>query len=138
MRFDRVRRFWKEERGSQLLEFIFVFPLLWVLLMFSFDQFAIMFNKQKALAAAYEAGRIACVQPNAGLASYHGQQRGMEELDQAIGAELREIRILPQGRWRKGNHFEARATLHFTLPASGGKYEVTESYHMMIENAEGD
>lgn len=140
-----MRRGWRritrailhEERGSQLLEFILVFPLVWLLIVFAFDQFSIMYNKQKALAAAYEAGRIAAVQPNYGLAAYHAQERGEAELSQGIGITDGVIRLRIQGGgWKKGNHVQAEAKITFTLLATGTPYEVTESYHMMIENAE--
>ncbi len=126
----------KCENGSQLLEFVLVSPLVWLLFLFAADQFTIMYNKQKALSAAYEAGRIACVQPNAGLARYHGGERGMEELAEAIGMDNREVKIQPQGRWEKGNHVKATAIVRFWLIASGEPYTVEEEYSMMIENAE--
>ncbi|NGQ96436.1 pilus assembly protein [Brevibacillus sp. SYP-B805] len=132
------RRLWREETGSQVLEFILTFPLVWVLLVFAFDQFTIMYNKQRVLSAAFEAGRIASVQPNFGLASYHGEEHGMAELEQGMAVERGEIEILPQGRWKKGNHFEVKATLSFRLPATGERYELSESYFMMVENAGDD
>lgn len=75
---QRLHTLIHDERGSQLLEFILVFPLVWLLIVFSFDQFSILYNKQKALAAAYEAGRIAAVQPNYGLAAYYAKERGKQ------------------------------------------------------------
>ncbi|UFJ40583.1 pilus assembly protein [Brevibacillus humidisoli] len=132
-----LSRLLRSERGSQLLEFIFVMPLLWFLFLFAVDQFSLLYNRQKVLAAAYEAGRIACLQPNFGLARYHAEQRGLAELDDTIGAEQAEIRIVPEGRWRKGNHIKAVAILTFKQPASGGEQRIVESYHMMIENAGG-
>ncbi|MFY0545779.1 TadE/TadG family type IV pilus assembly protein [Brevibacillus sp. H7] len=132
--FDRLKR---EERGSQLIEFIFTFPLVWVLLVFAFDQFTILYNRQKALAAAFEAGRIAAVQPTYGLARYHGKERGEKELEQAIAATDGEVRIFVKGgKWKKGNHLQTEATVSFRLLASRQPMEVTETYHMMIENAE--
>ncbi|WP_289141463.1 TadE/TadG family type IV pilus assembly protein [uncultured Brevibacillus sp.] len=136
-----MRRFAKaiayDERGSQILEFILVFPLVWLLIMFSFDQFSILYNKQKAMAAAYEAGRIASVQPNYGLASYHAAVRGEAELSQGIGVTDGTVRLQLEGRgWKKGNHLRAEATVSFLLLATGKPYEITESYYMMIENAE--
>lgn len=132
----QLRLFWRDERGSQLLEFILVTPLIWMLFIFCFDQFTIMYNKQKLLAAAYEAGRIASVQPNTGLAQYHAASQGLKELDQAIGKKAARIDIFPQGRWRKGNHIEAKATLQFRLIASKDTVQHSASYYMMIENAE--
>ena len=136
-----IRRFAKaivyDERGSQILEFILVFPLVWLLIMFSFDQFSILYNKQKAMAAAYEAGRIAAVQPNYGLAAYHAKERGEAELSQGIGVTDGTVRLQLEGRgWKKGNHLRAEATVSFQLLATGKPYEITESYYMMIENAE--
>ncbi|GED72918.1 hypothetical protein BRE01_66200 [Brevibacillus reuszeri] len=136
-----IRRFLQavihDERGSQILEFILVFPLVWLLIMFSFDQFSILYNKQKAMAAAYEAGRIAAVQPNFGLATYHAAERGEVELSQGIGVTNGEVRLQLEGRgWKKGNHLRADATVSFRLLATGKPYEITESYYMMIENAE--
>lgn len=126
-----------DERGSQILEFILIFPLVWLLIMFSFDQFSILYNKQKAMAAAYEAGRIAAVQPNYGLASYHATVRGEAELSQGIGVTDGTVRLQLEGRgWKKGNHLRAEATVSFQLLATGKPYEITESYYMMIENAE--
>ncbi|QRG67839.1 TadE/TadG family type IV pilus assembly protein [Brevibacillus choshinensis] len=126
-----------EERGSQMLEFILVFPLVWLLIVFSFDQFSILYNKQKALAAAYAAGRIAAVQPNYGLAVYHARERGEAELRDGVGVADQAIRIeIKGGGWKKGNHILSEATLSFYLLASGEKVELTESYYMMIENAE--
>jgi hypothetical protein len=125
-----------DERGSQVLEFILIFPLVWLLIVFAFDQFSILYNKQKALAAAYEAGRIAAVQPNYGLASYHGKERGEAELSQGIGITDGSIELdILDGGWKKGNHVRAEATISFTLLATGTKYVLTESYSMMIENA---
>lgn len=127
----------RDERGSQLLEFIFVFPLVWLLIVFAFDQFSILYNKQKALAAAYEAGRIAAVQPNYGLASYYAKERGGSELEQGIGLTDSSVQLFIRGGgWQKGNHVQAEAKMSFTLLATGKPYEVTESYTMMIENAE--
>lgn len=127
----------RNERGSQIIEFILVFPLVWILIMFSFDQFSILYNKQKAMAAAYEAGRIASVQPNYGLATYHASERGEAELNQGIGVTHGGVRLQIQGGgWKKGNHVKAEATLSFRLLATGTQYEITESYYMMIENAE--
>lgn len=123
------------ENGSQLLEFVLVAPLVWLVFLFAVDQFTIMYNKQQALSAAYEAGRIACVQPNAGLARYHGAERGREQLEQAIGMETGEITISPRGQWQKGNHLTSKAKIRFRLLASGQPYVVEESYSMMIENA---
>ncbi|WP_126424719.1 TadE/TadG family type IV pilus assembly protein [Brevibacillus marinus] len=137
MKRRQISRLMRSQRGSQLIEFILVMPLLWLLVLFAVDQFALLYNRQKALAAAYEAGRIACLQPNFGLASYHARQRGLAELADTIGVEDREIRLIPEGRWRKGNHVEAVAILTFRLPASGEEQRVVESYYMMIENAEG-
>lgn len=135
--FRRMMALWKEERGSQIIEFILVFPLVWLLIVFSFDQFSILYNKQKALAAAYEAGRIAAVQPNYGLASYHAQERGKKELRQAIGLTEGSIQLyIREGSWRKGNHVQTEASVSFTLLATGSRYQITESYFMMIENAE--
>jgi hypothetical protein len=132
-----LQKFFREEKGSQLLEFILTFPLVWILLVFAFDQFTILYNKQRVLAAAYEAGRIAAVQPNYGLAKHHGYAQGAEELEQGINVSHYDVRIIPNGRrWKKGGHFESRATISFRLIASGKWYELTESYHMMIENAE--
>lgn len=133
----KMRALWKEEEGSQLIEFILVFPLVWLLIVFSFDQFSILYNKQKALAAAYEAGRIAAVQPNYGLASYYAQERGKAELKQAIGLTEGSVQLyLREGSWRKGNHVQTEAALSFTLLGTGSSYQITESYFMMIENAE--
>ncbi|WP_312117732.1 TadE/TadG family type IV pilus assembly protein [Brevibacillus reuszeri] len=136
-----IRRFLQavihDERGSQILEFILVFPLVWLLIMFSFDQFSILYNKQKAMAAAYEAGRIAAVQPNFGLATYHAAERGEAELSQGIGVTNGKVRLQLEGKgWEKGNHLRADATVSFRLLATGKPYEITESYYMMIENAE--
>jgi hypothetical protein len=128
----------REEKGSQLLEFIFLFPLFWVLLVFGFDQFTLFYNRQKALAAAYEAGRIACVQPNYGLARYHAERLGLAELKQAIGFETGEVEVVTGGKWRKGNHIESRVSLRFRLFSSREPYEIKESYTMMIENGEED
>ncbi|EJL25151.1 TadE/TadG family type IV pilus assembly protein [Brevibacillus sp. BC25] len=127
----------KDERGSQMIEFILVFPLVWILIVFSFDQFSMMYNKQKALAAAYEAGRIAAVQPNFGLAKFHSKQRGTAELAQGIGVLHKDVQLELDGNgWRKGSHVKAEATVSFRLLATGELYEITESYHMMVENAE--
>lgn len=126
----------KQEKGSQLLEFVLISPLLWILFLFAFDQFTIMFNRQKALEAAYEAGRIAAVMPNAGLAKYHGKKRGEESLQEAIAVESSEITFETSGGWSKGNHMKAKAFIRFHLLASGEPFEVEESYAMMIENAE--
>jgi hypothetical protein len=132
-----MNRLLREERGSQLLEFIFTFPLVWMLIVFSFDQFTILYNKQKALSAAYEAGRIASVQPTFHLARYHAKARGEEELEGGIGVIGADVYIsMREGRWRKGNHIQSEATISFRLLASGAPYELTESYSMMIENAE--
>lgn len=134
---SRIRKILRDERGSQLLEYILTFPLLWVLIVFSFDQFTILYNKQRALTTAYEAGRIAAVQPNYGLAKYHGRLRGEQELEEAIGLSHHEINIFPRGgKWRKGHHLESEVTIRFHLLASGKLYELNESYFMMIENAE--
>jgi len=120
-----------------MLEFILVFPLVWLLIVFAFDQFSILYNKQKALAAAYEAGRIAAVQPNYGLAAYYARERGEAELREGVGVADHGVRLeLTDGGWKKGSHLRAEASLSFTLLASGQKYELTESYYMMIENAE--
>lgn len=133
----KVRTFIQDERGSQVLEFILVFPLVWLLIVFAFDQFSILYNKQKALAAAYEAGRIAAVQPNFGLASYYAKERGEAELREGVGVADHDIQIrIKGGGWKKGNHIQANATMAFYLLASGEKVELTESYYMMIENAE--
>jgi len=86
-----LRRWLRDEQGSQLIEFVLIFPLVWLLIVFSFDQFTILYNRQKALAAAYEAGRIAAVQPNFGLAKYHARERGMAELDQGMEVDERDI-----------------------------------------------
>lgn len=119
-----------------MLEFILVFPLVWLLIVFSFDQFCILYNKQRALAAAYAAGRIAAVQPNYGLAAYHAKERGEAEMREGVGVADQSIRIEMKGRgWKKGNHFLSEATLSFYLLATGEKVELTESYYMMIENA---
>lgn len=126
----------KQEKGSQLLEFVLLSPLLWLLFLFAFDQFTIMFNKQKALEAAYEAGRIASVQPNAGLARYHGKERGQDTVRDAIGVESSDITLEADGGWHKGNHLKAKVHIRFHLLASGELYELEESYAMMIENAE--
>ncbi len=131
-----LKRLVKEEKGSQLVEFILVFPFIWILLMFCMDQFTMMYNKQKALAAAYEAGRIAAVQPNYGLAKYHAKQRGGKELEQAMGVTESDVLIRLEKRWGKGEHLEAIATLSFTLPATGEQMTLKESYFMMIENSE--
>lgn len=124
------------ENGSQLLEFVLIAPLVWLLFLFSVDQFTIMYNKQQALSAAFEAGRIACVQPNAGLARYHGSEKGKERLQEAIGMDQGEVTIQPRGKWQKGNHLTATAQIYFRLLASGEPYVVEESYSVMIENAE--
>lgn len=132
-----LQKIFREEKGSQLLEFILTFPLVWILLVFAFDQFTILYNKQKVLAAAYEAGRIAAVMPNYGLAKYHGYSQGSKELEQGINVSDHDVTIILDGRrWKKGGHFESRATVSFRLIATGKRYELTESYHMMIENAE--
>ncbi|MEJ8547126.1 TadE/TadG family type IV pilus assembly protein [Brevibacillus borstelensis] len=126
----------RNERGTQILELILILPLLWFLFIFSFDQFSILYNRQKVLAAAYEAGRIAAVQPNFGLANYHAKEMGHAELKQGIGMTDSQVRLHVQGGWRKGNHFEAEATMKFNLLATGRPYELKESYLLMIENAE--
>ncbi|EJL39964.1 hypothetical protein BAG01nite_45870 [Brevibacillus agri] len=132
-----LRRWLRDEQGSQLIEFVLIFPLVWLLIVFSFDQFTILYNRQKALAAAYEAGRIAAVQPNFGLAKYHARERGMAELDQGMEVAERDIVLeLDGGGWKKGNHFKAEAKVSFRLLATGAVYELSESYYMMVENAE--
>jgi len=131
-----IRKHLREERGSQLLEFILTMPLLLILITFVFDQFTILYNKQRALSAAYKAGRIAAVQPNQGLAEYHGEERGMEELKQCIALQKATISISNPTTWAKGKHFEARAKISFRLLWSDEPYELRESYHMMIENGE--
>lgn len=131
-----LKHFFQDERGSQIIEFILVFPLIWLLVMFSFDQFSIMYNKQKALAAAYEAGRIAAVQPNYGLAEYYAKQQAQEELRQAIGVTDSSFSLNPQGSWKKGNHVESEASISFTLLTTGRRHTITERYFVMIENAE--
>lgn len=134
---QRLHTLIHDERGSQLLEFILVFPLVWLLIVFSFDQFSILYNKQKALAAAYEAGRIAAVQPNYGLAAYYARERGEAELKEGVGVADHDIQLkIRGGGWKKGNHISAIASMTFNLLATGKKYELTESYSMMIENAE--
>ncbi|WP_139492558.1 TadE/TadG family type IV pilus assembly protein [Brevibacillus dissolubilis] len=130
-----LKRFWREERGSQTIEFVLVFPILWFLFAFSVDQFTILYNKQKALAAAYEAGRFAATQPNFGLAKYYARLKGEKELEQAIGLQRSDIELLPDGRWRKGNHVESRVTVTFPSLATGEVHSLRESYFMMIENA---
>lgn len=136
-RGQSVRARISDERGSQIIEFILVFPLVWMLIVFSFDQFSMMYNKQKALAAAYEAGRIAAVQPNFGLAKYHARERGAAELAQGIGILDQDIQLELDGNgWRKGSHVKAEATVSFRLLATGELYEISESYYMMVENAE--
>jgi Flp pilus assembly protein TadG len=131
-----LQKLFREEKGSQLLEFILTFPLVWILIVFAFDQFTILYNKQRVLAAAYEAGRIAAVQPNYGLAQYHGYKQGTKELEQGISVSDYDVQIIPTGTWKKGRHFKSQATVNFRLIASGERYELTESYQMMIENAE--
>ncbi|RNB54257.1 pilus assembly protein [Brevibacillus gelatini] len=132
-----LRRWLQDERGSQLIEFVLIFPLVWLLIVFSFDQFTVLYNRQKALAAAYEAGRIAAVQPNFGLAKYHARERGMAELDQGMEVADRDIVLELDGDgWKKGNHFTVEAKMSFRLLATGAVYELSENYHMMIENAE--
>jgi len=131
--WNRLKR---EERGTQLLEFILTFPLVWALLVFSFDQFTILYNRQQALAAAYEAGRIAAVQPTYSLARFHGKLQGEKTLEQAMSATGGEVRVILEGKWKKGNHVQTEASVSFRLLASGAPVEVTETYHMMIENAE--
>ncbi|MBE5394485.1 TadE/TadG family type IV pilus assembly protein [Brevibacillus borstelensis] len=126
----------RNERGTQILELILALPLLWFVFIFSFDQFSILYNRQKVLAAAYEAGRIAAVQPNFGLANYHAAEMGQAELKQGIGMTDSQVRLYVQGGWKKGNHFEAEATMKFHLLATGKPFELKESYHLMIENAE--
>jgi len=133
---EKWRRLIQDERGSQIIEFILVFPLIWLLVMFSFDQFCIMYNRQKALAAAYEAGRIAAVQPNFGLAEFYANLRGKEELRQAIGVAKSRIRLDLQGSWKKGNHVQSEVNISFPLLTTGKQYEITERYFVMIENAE--
>ncbi|MGO0058583.1 TadE/TadG family type IV pilus assembly protein [Brevibacillus fluminis] len=129
-------RVWREETGSQLVEFVLVFPLIWVLLIFAMDQFTIMYNKQVALAAAFEAGRTASLQPNAGLARYYAGLRADDELEQAIGLKSSDVEVIVNRRWRKGEHLEARVSMTFSLLASNRPYQIDESYFMMVENAE--
>lgn len=124
------------ERGSQLLEFILMMPLLLALITFVFDQFTILYNKQRALSAAYKAGRIAAVQPDYGLAEFHGEAKGLEELEQGIALEKATVSISDPGVWARGKHFEARARITFRLLWSDEPYELRESYFMMIENGE--
>lgn len=131
-----MRKILREERGSQILEFILTMPLLLALVTFVFDQFTILYNKQRALSAAYKAGRIAAVQPNYGLAEYLGENRGMEELAEAIGMEKASVSISSPNVWAKGKHFEARAKISFRLLWSNEPYELRESYYMMVENGE--
>jgi hypothetical protein len=134
----KVLRLVKQQQGTQLLEFILVFPLVWALFIFGMDQFCILYNRQKALAAAYEAGRIACVQPNYGLAKYHGEQMALRELEMAIALREAQVSIQPKGRWEKGNFIQAEVTVTFDLFGSGRSQRVSESYQMVIENAEGE
>ncbi|MGE5702085.1 MAG: TadE/TadG family type IV pilus assembly protein [Clostridia bacterium] len=131
----RIRRLLKEEKGSQLIEFVLVFPLIWVLLVFTMDFFTIMYNKQIAMAAAFEAGRIASVQPNFGLARYYAESRAEDELDQAIGLDSKFVQLVPGRYWRKGEHIEARISIRVNLLASQKPYEINESYFVMVENA---
>ncbi|GEB35336.1 MULTISPECIES: TadE/TadG family type IV pilus assembly protein [Brevibacillus] len=134
---NKCKQWLRDEQGSQLIEFVLIFPLVWLLIVFSFDQFTILYNRQKALAAAYEAGRIAAVQPNFGLAKYHARERGTAELDQGMEVADKEVVLeLDEGGWKKGNHFKSEAKITFRLLATGALYELSESYHMMIENAE--
>lgn len=128
-------RIWREERGSQLVEFVLVFPLIWILFVFALDQFAVIYNKQVALSAAFEAGRMASLQPNAGLAKYYAGLRAKDELDQAIGLESSDVKVIVNNRWKKGEHFEARVSMTFNLLASRSPYQINESYFMMVENA---
>lgn len=129
-------RVWREERGSQLVEFVLVFPLIWILLIFALDQFTIIYNKQVALAAAFEAGRTASLQPNAGLAKYYAGLRANDEFEQAIGLGTSDVEVIVNKRWRKGEHLEARVSMTFSLLASRSPYHISESYYMMVENAE--
>ncbi len=131
-----IRKIMREERRSQLLEFILTMPLLLALISFVFDQFTILYNKQRALSAAYSAGRIAAVQPNSGLAEYHGEQRGLRELEDCIGLEEANISIFSPKQWARGKHFETRASISFRLLWSNEPHELRESYYMMIENGD--
>jgi len=133
---NKLIRLLKEERGTQIVEFILVFPLLWFLFVFSIDQFTIVYNKQKALGAAYEAGRFSCIQPTYKLAKYYANLHGFKELKQALAVEESKVELLVKKKWRKGDHVESRVTISFPLLASGELFTVSESYTMMIENAE--
>ncbi|WP_232699066.1 TadE/TadG family type IV pilus assembly protein [Brevibacillus daliensis] len=126
----------RNQRGSQIIEYILVFPLIWFLFVFGCDQFSIMYQKQKALAAAYQAGRFASVQPNFGLAQYIAKKQAKKELKKALYYYEQGIELRVGGSWSKGNHLETEVTLTFPLLASGTTYTVAESYYMMIENAE--
>lgn len=124
----------REQRGSQLLEFILTMPLVLALVIFSFDQFTILYNKQRALSAAYKAGRIAAVQPSSALADHYAEEVGEEELEQCISIEKGRVSISGPYEWAKGAHFEAKAKVTFRLLWSGELREIRESYTMMIEN----
>lgn len=134
----RVRQIWNDQRGSQLVEYVLVFPLIWMLLVFAVDTFTILYNKQVVLAAAFEAGRIASVQPKIGLARYHAEERASDGLKQAIGLTSSSVKIVIPKRWHKGEHLEARVSVTFSLLGSRSPYELTESYFMMVENAGDD
>ncbi|MCR8980957.1 TadE/TadG family type IV pilus assembly protein [Brevibacillus laterosporus] len=135
--FNRYRwfRYVRNQRGSQIIEYVLVFPLLWFLFIYGCDQFSIMYQKQKALAASYEAGRFACVQPNYGLATYMAKKYAEKELEQALYFEHKQIELIVRGGWSQGNHVEAKVRITFPLLGSGKSYTVEESYLMMIENA---
>ncbi len=130
----RITEILKNEQGTQIVEFILIFPLIWFLFIFGVDQFTIIFNKQKVLAAAYEAGRFACIQPTYKLARYYAEKHAMEELGQALSVEESDVELIVERRWEKGDHVEARVTASFPLLATGGMYTIQESYTMMIES----
>ncbi|TGV21994.1 pilus assembly protein, partial [Mesorhizobium sp. M00.F.Ca.ET.186.01.1.1] len=41
---NKCKQWLRDEQGSQLIEFVLIFPLVWLLIVFSFDQFTILYN----------------------------------------------------------------------------------------------
>lgn len=139
---------WNNEDGSELVEFVFVVPVLMMVLAYMLCFCQIIYASQVALNASNAGVRIAVLQSNVSSAYSNAQQAAISNVSSAgMGISYSECNMTlsdvynAPAIWKRGNvcNFSVRVDVDTIMPLGNldgfsGSSRVTKTSHMMIEN----
>lgn len=144
----RFLNVWNNEEGSELVEFVFIVPVLMLVLAYMLCFCQVIYASQVALNASNAGVRVAVLQNNQSSALANAQQAAASNVANAgmgiqyleSGMDITDVYDAPSS-WRRGNicNFYVRVEVDTIMPMGNmdgfrGNSRVTKVSHMMIES----